>query len=163
MPRPVFLLDVDGVINAKRPGWGAAPRRGFAYAKAYQWRMRWAPALIDRIRGIHTSGAADVVWCTTWCPWADQLERLFRLPVLGRAFAHELAPGPEGWADKRAAARDLVAAGAPLVWADDEAIPDPYLCGDYPPDRALLVRPDPRRGLQPTDMDAIDTWLKGWA
>ena len=29
---PVWLLDVDGVINATRPGWHAAPRRSMVHS-----------------------------------------------------------------------------------------------------------------------------------
>jgi hypothetical protein len=50
MSRPVWLLDVDGVVNVARPGWGAAPRSGNAYSGATAYRMRWAPTLIERIR-----------------------------------------------------------------------------------------------------------------
>jgi hypothetical protein len=42
---PVWLLDVDGVINATRPGWGSPPRRASVYADGGDWPMRWAPAL----------------------------------------------------------------------------------------------------------------------
>ncbi|KUL32677.1 hypothetical protein [Actinoplanes awajinensis] len=45
---PVWLLDVDGVLNANRPGWSAAPRRGMAYAGGTGFLMRWAPARLGR-------------------------------------------------------------------------------------------------------------------
>lgn len=47
---PVWLLDVDGVINATRPGWGSPPRQASVYADGDDWPMRWAPALIDAAR-----------------------------------------------------------------------------------------------------------------
>src|SRR5687768_389378 len=87
---PIWLLDVDGVINASRPGWGAAPRTGYAYAGRSEFKIRWAPALLQRIRKLHSEGLVEIQWCTTWCAFADQLERLFKLPPLGRAFTEEI-------------------------------------------------------------------------
>lgn len=70
----MWLLDVDGVLNATRPGWGSPPRRVSVYADGGDWPMRWAPAIIDRLRGLHQDGAVELRWCGTWCAWADQLE-----------------------------------------------------------------------------------------
>jgi len=61
MDRPVWLLDVDGVINVARPGWGAAPRSGNAYSAGQAYRMRWAPALVERIRALHRAGSVALV------------------------------------------------------------------------------------------------------
>ncbi|GGL41836.1 hypothetical protein GCM10014719_48880 [Planomonospora parontospora subsp. antibiotica] len=65
MDRPVWLLDVDGVINVARPGWGDAPRSGTAYSGGGAYRMRWAPALIDRIRALHRAGGVEIRWCSS--------------------------------------------------------------------------------------------------
>lgn len=156
-PRPpVWLLDVDGVVNATRPGWGAAPRRASVYADGDAWTMRWAPALTDRIRDLHLAGVAEVRWCTTWCPWADQLERLWRLPVLAKAFTDPLT-GPAAAAAKLAAARTVRASGRRLVWTDDEVTPRSGPVHDELTADAsgLLIAPTARRGLQPADIDAI--------
>ena len=51
MEPPVWLLDVDGVLNANKPGWGQAPRKriisGFV--------VRWAPKLIVRMHRLQTA------------------------------------------------------------------------------------------------------------
>jgi hypothetical protein len=159
---PIWLLDVDGVLNVNRPGWHAVPRRGLAYAQGMGWPMRWAPKLLDRIRSAHTSGLLEVRWCTTWCPYAGQLEQLFGLPELARALAGEPIPGgPVSDAMKLAAAYDVLEAGRDLVWTDDTAIPE------YGPDRdalerlgALLIRPSSRRGLQPIHIDEIEAFAR---
>lgn len=158
---PVWLLDVDGVINANRPGWGATPRSGMAYSGGYGFRIRWAPALIDRIRALHTAGLVEVRWCSTWCPDAGQLERLLRLPSLSRALDMSPVPGgAAGWPLKLAAARQVLADGRLLVWTDDEAIPGPGAVRDAleTDGRALLIAPKSNRGLQPADMDAIEAF-----
>lgn len=158
---PVWLLDVDGVVNATRPGWGTAPRRATAYADGVGWTIRWAPALVDRIRALVAAGQVEVRWCTTWCPWADQLERLWLLPPLGRAF-NEPINGAAVSVAKLAAARQVLAEGRRLIWTDDMEVP---LSGPLYEElaaggRALLIRPSGRRGLQPEHMDLIEQFCK---
>jgi hypothetical protein len=160
----VWLLDVDGVINASRPGWSEAPHRGEARAKGVSWTIRWSPSLVKEIRSIVASGVIRVVWTTTWCPWADQLEGMFGLPELPRAFtAAELDSQPSGTL-KLAAALEVASAGHRLIWTDDDAIPQ----GGH--DRqileavnALLIAPDERRGLQPADVKTIRERLSAWS
>lgn len=161
MTVPVWLLDVDGVVNATRPGWGAAPRRQMAYADGEAWPMRWAPALMDRIRALVVAESVEVRWCTTWCAWADQLERMWRLPPLGRAFTGKIN-GSAASVAKLAAARAVMKdEGRRLIWTDDAEVPtfgDVYdeLTADG---RALLIRPAGNRGLQPEHMDQIEKFL----
>jgi hypothetical protein len=162
---PVWLLDVDGVINVARPGWHATPQRGVAYAQGMGWPMRWAPKLVDRIRSAHTSGLVEVRWCTTWCPYAEQLELLFQLPELVRALSGEPIPGgPVSDAMKLAAAYAVLDEGRALIWTDDTAVPD------VGPDRtelvnrgALLIRPQAKRGLQAGDLDDIEAFARSYA
>jgi hypothetical protein len=73
---PVWLLDVDGVINASKPGWGGPPVSRRIWANGKHLVVRREPALIARIRELINARAVEVRWCSTWCPWADQLERL---------------------------------------------------------------------------------------
>ncbi|MFG1779291.1 hypothetical protein ACGFIG_23055 [Micromonospora sp. NPDC049048] len=161
--RPVWLLDVDGVVNADRPGWSAPPRRSTVWSDTDQvsYRIRWAPALLDRIRCLHVGGAVEVRWCSTWCPDAHRLERLWRLPPLASALDADPMPrGADCWPLKRAAAARVLAEGRRLVWTDDEAIPGPGtvrdgLCREG---RALLIAPRSRQGLQPADLDLIESF-----
>lgn len=163
---PVWLLDVDGVINATRPGWGAAPRRApvWSATDGRSYPLRWAPPLVDRIRRLHDSGAVEVRWCSTWCPDADSLEQLWRLPVLVRALDADPMPrGAECWALKLAAARAVLAEERSLIWTDDEATPaEGPIYDELTADgRALLVTPLASRGLQPDDLDRIEEFCAG--
>lgn len=159
MNPPIWLLDVDGVINVNKPAWHAAPHTSHARDNGTEWRIRWAPQLIARIRALHRSGLADVRWCTTWCSQADQLERIFHLPPLGRAFEGE-PRGIHCSAAKLKAARAVVAEGRALIWTDDDEVPtsgpvfDELTAGG----RALLIRPDSRGGLRPEHMDEIEAF-----
>lgn len=162
---PVWLLDVDGVVNATRPGWHAPPRRAYAYDAGTAYRLRWAPALIDRIRALHASGTVEVRWCTTWCAYADQLERMWRLPRLDRAFCDPV-DGLTAAPLKVAAARKMLAQGRRLIWTDDEIVPAPGT--DLHTEltaagRALLIAPVSTRGLQPEHLDAIEAFARATA
>jgi hypothetical protein len=157
--RPVWLLDVDGVLNATRPGWSAAPRNGTAYGGGHPYRLRWAPALISRIRALHHTESVTLRWCSTWCADADQIERLFALPRLERAWtdpvSHSAAP-----AAKLAAARAVLDQGSRLIWTDDDAVPTSGPVHDElaATGRALLIAPIPHRGLQPAHLDVIEAF-----
>lgn len=74
---PVWLLDVDGVINAvgriapkpvDHPGetlW-ADWEETIAVADGVPWPIRYSPSLIEAITTLHNSGAVEVRWLTTW-------------------------------------------------------------------------------------------------
>lgn len=160
MNRPVWLLDVDGVLNATRPGWSAAPRNGTAYGGGHPYRLRWAPALITRIRALHQAGSVTLRWCSTWCADADQVERLFALPPLERSWtgpiSHSAAP-----AAKLAAAHAVLDQGHRLIWTDDDAVPTSGPVHDelVATGCALLIAPLANRGLQPEHLDTIEAFL----
>lgn len=158
--RPVWLLDVDGVLNARRPGWGAAPKQGYAVADGTAWKFRWADPVVGFVRETMLKGAAEVRWSTTWVPWTNSVEACFRLPVLPLAFSPHAA---DVWEAKMTAALAVVEAeGRPLVWTDDERVPtfgamrERLLAAGVP---VLLVAPDGRRGLQPEHVAEIAAFL----
>jgi hypothetical protein len=160
--QPVWLLDIDGVLNANKPGWGAAPRR----ITCAGYTIRWAPALIQRINAIERAGAAEVRWSSTWCGEPADLANLSdRIGLhLDSAFTERAAH--QTWAEMKAeAAIAVLQTGRPLVWTDDtEAV----IAQDFYPQlreaaqngRALLIAPRPNRGLQPDDLDRIEAFCK---
>lgn len=160
--KPVWLLDVDGVINTNRPGWSAAPRQGMAYADGTGWKMRWASALTTRIQAIHQAGLAEIRWCTTWCERTAQLGRMFGIGPFDDAFGTR--PDHKTYGDLKAeAALAVLADGRRLIWADDAEVPAardlfPQIASAEADGRALLIAPDERRGLQPADLDAVEAF-----
>ncbi len=162
--RPVWLLDVDGVINANNPGWGAAPRRRSVWSSTLsrEFTIRWAPALLTEIRRIHRAGAVEIRWCTTWCGDTKELERSLSLPPFEPAWT-DYRNGRAGSEAKLAAARAVLAEGRPLIWTDDNEVPLeswPLHAELMEAGRALLIRPDERHGLQPKHIAAIATWVR---
>jgi hypothetical protein len=160
--RPVWLLDVDGVLNADKPGWGAAPRRVqvFSHHVSREFTIRFAPDLIERVRRINRDGLVEIRWCTTWCGDTDGLEKVFVLPAFGASWT-DYYDGDAARQAKLAAARAVLADGRRLVWTDDSEVPED---GDVHDEltkagNALLIRPDARYGLQPADLDAIEAFV----
>lgn len=159
--QPVWLLDVDGVINANSPQWGEKPAEVTAYAHDYGYTLRYAPSLVARIRALIETGTVDVRWCTTWCDDASELERVWDLPALPRAFS-----GAGRWVSlaKSSAALGVIEDGRHLIWTDDMETP---VKGETAYDRlmaggnSLLIRPRASVGLTPKHMTAIERFAAG--
>lgn len=63
---PVFLLDVDGVINVDRPAWPDADARAtVTTSDGVTWPFRWSPALVIELGRLHAGGLVEIRWCTT--------------------------------------------------------------------------------------------------
>lgn len=163
MRAPVWLLDVDGPLNASRPGWRGSPRQAWARDRAgTQHHIRWEPKVIRAIRQLRAEGWVDPWWCSSWCPYADVLERVLGLPALPRALVDDPVPTDSaGDALKLRVAQAVLITGRRLIWTDDTAIPadgaalDELTTGG----RVLLIRPDPRRGLRPEHLVRIREFL----
>lgn len=162
--RPVWLLDVDGVLNATRPGWEEPHVQGKAYVDGVAYLLRWAPQLARRIESIVGGGAVEVRWATTWVDHILQVERLLALPSMSTAFR----VGPDADLDPaelklQAALHVVEVERRPLIWTDDDAIPG---VEDILHRRiqdagvpVLLLEPRTANGLQPEDLNEIEAFL----
>lgn len=154
---PVWLLDIDGVINANRPGWGGPPRR----IRCAGFTIRWAPALVDRIRELHRVGQHEIRWASTWCGFPEQLDELSRHLGLRFESAFGDRPAAKTWGDMKAeAALDVLRSGRRLIWTDDDEVEAgrqlfSLLARAESDGRALLIAPRSNRGLQPRDLARI--------
>jgi HAD domain in Swiss Army Knife RNA repair proteins len=83
---PVWLLDIDGVLNAVAhepdrsvwPDW----QHGSAEADGVSWPIRFSPSVARTIRRLHERGLVEVRWLTTWRSDANrQLRLLLDLPA----------------------------------------------------------------------------------
>ena len=162
--RPVWLLDVDGVLNAARPGWDEDPSQGQAYVDGVEYLLRWAPGLARRVTALSTTGTVEVRWATTWVDHILQVERLLRLPSLSTAFRGLSSDAPvDPAALKLQAALNVVEVEQrPLIWTDDDAIPGMGPLLERIHDAGvpvLLLAPHTRHGLQPDDLDQIDDFV----
>lgn len=154
---PLLLLDIDGVINAvqhpPKPGYLMLDTNGGG-------TIRYRPDVVQRLAGLHRTGAVDIHWLTSWFRSAhDHLEPALGLPcwpVEGRV--DETGTGNIAWW-KVGTARRLLAANPDrsLIWVDDDL--------DYTAEQdelgwltnpALLISPSPYTGLTHEHLDQIE-------
>ena len=123
--RPLWLLDVDGVLNAvtrtpDRAVWHDWVQ-GSAKADDRRWPITFSRSVACAVARLHETGAAEVRWLTTWGDAAnEELGDLLGLPtleVVGRFRDHNVrgraVPGDASAAtDRRARPSHAAAAGA---------------------------------------------------
>src|SRR5690348_1430944 len=166
--KPVWLLDVDGVINAlaRGPVDGSWPAQCWLQrvvtadipdAGRMELPIFAAQPVLDFVTRAVASGSVDVVWHSTWRAAAvTDLAPTLNLPAIPISIAPEWTerPGRLWW--KLPAAQRVVESGRPLVWTDDDiaALPEQVADLDSRPD-TLLISPDPSIGLSAAHLDAI--------
>lgn len=177
MTKPLWLLDLDGVVNAcpRHPDpppscWPADQWRRAEVSNSHSdvaWPILAARPVLHFIATVHALGQVDIRWHSTWQEEANKVSDALGLPH----FEVEPAPEYEGWtmgarawwkvpAVKRAATRTKGA----LIWTDDEAA--------YPrlekKDRlelrnsgVLIIAPSASLGLVQANLDKINYYLSG--
>ena len=158
--RVALYLDVDGVVcpfgATGRTPWGSAWR----YAYAGMLEVAYAAELVDELNMLAPRPGLRCVWLTSW----EELAPAVLCPATGLAGGEWpvlTADGAGGGADwwKLDAIQADVEFSRPerIIWVDDQLAFEGraqswarFLRG-----RALLVSPDPRRGLSPGELDAI--------
>ncbi len=165
-PRPVWLLDVDGVVNTSRNAWSEAPHNAMVTWTGGQgvgpvgYKFHWSPTLLRRIHRVRADGLVELVWCTTWCAEAQRLEAIFKLPRLKRAFDCYTKSQMDAWNYKVGAADQVLAAGRRLIWTDDDIPTFGPLRDRFTRDDALLITTVARRGLTPEHMNEIEAFAR---
>jgi hypothetical protein len=170
---PVWLLDVDGVVNAvtaprRKPPLHVWPDGQWVDTKVWGNRQRWrivaAQPVLDFIRSVHELGRAEVRWHTTWQDSANQLGEALGLPEFPVQDAPEFAepewPGSRGWWKLPAVWR-VLAEGRPVLWTDDDAKTDlrPEQKATLAAAGCRVIAPDPFTGLTPKHLRQIDEFL----
>jgi hypothetical protein len=158
---PVWLLDIDGVINCTKPDWHQRPYSGVASAWGREWHMRWSPSLIREIFAIKAEGLAEVRWCTTWCGNTQQFAKLWNL-ALSDSFPEPI-PNSDVLDTKIRVACDVVRSEKrALIWTDDHAPSHglglvELMSTDQP---VLIIRPSERFGLTVDHIAQIRTFCE---
>lgn len=112
--KPIWLLDVDGVINdwrfEQQEGWIRFPTEvGFD--------ITYDPTLMERLINLHNEEIVEIKWLTTWCHEAN---KLLREPL---GFSEDLDVVGYYWYRK-----DVVSSRFPFpedMWVPSEPLP-PY-------------------------------------
>lgn len=186
MSIPVLLLDIDGVVNAlsKKIPSGIWPHGSWITGKATDTELRELPMLIARpvvefINELHSSGAAEVRWHTTWQSAAQNVAELAGFGTFEVAEAPEfenyrdfqkqaiIAHRPTWW-KLPAAERVVQVEKRDLIWIDDD-LPyeytrkkqfDPMLGGEQ---RVLFIDPYSMTGLVAYEMGKINSFIASLA
>ena len=184
MPRPLVLLDFDGVVNQfpedkvrcrqnstgwMRPGdprialyspgnWFIPDRRETVTAGRHgRMRILWSSELVSRLAALD----ADVVWLSTWQPYTRLLDVNLEVPWTTERWYDPVTH--EGrHTGKRRTVIDRLRQGRPLVWVDDEETT--YEAGlalnaSEPVAPVLAVGPDARIGISRSQMASIERFV----
>jgi hypothetical protein len=171
--RPVWLLDIDGVVNAlsRKPVAGSFPADQWVQCLVRTELPGVGPAafpilaakpVLDFVAAVQATGKVDIRWHSTWREAAiTDLAPSLGLPELPISVAPE-------WANhhaiipwwKQAAAERVLAAGRLLVWTDDDINMFRMDLGAFERRAdALLIAPDPEVGLTQPDLEEISRFL----
>jgi hypothetical protein len=181
-PVPLWLLDIDGVVNAlgatlpddvwpadqwvQRLVVAEVPGRGLLRLPVLAARP-----VLEFVAAVHAARTAEIRWHSTWRAAAiTSLSPALGLPAMPISIAPEWSSGrvatPGWW--KLPAAQRARATGRRLVWTDDDlgaqsghgrqqdvlALAELSASAD-----ALLLGPPARTGLRPADLDAIARFI----
>ena len=164
MQNVTLYLDVDGVVcpfgaTGQTP-WGS----GWSLANAGMLEVAYAGELVDGLNGLARLPGVRCVWLTSWEDMAPQ----YLCPAIGLAGARWpwlTAAGAgtgEGWW-KLTALQEDVASTTPdgIVWIDDQLgyEEEARAWAGFLGARILVISPDPRRGISPAELAAVNAFV----
>lgn len=168
--KPVWLMDVDGVLNIC--GWGdgrvAQTWGDTRVFNAMQFRIRVSPKVLDSVSSWMKEGLAEVRWLTSWEELANvHLVAELGWPELEVAGRYEDSvkvdrkfSGDIGWW-KLEFAQAVYDTGVPVIWTDDD-IAHAFDAMEWlaTTDRDRMLAISPIAGLTPTNLDEIEEFIR---
>ena len=163
MSKPIWLLDVDGVLNAdsKKPpshmpyNWLVFDQKD---SNGKTFPMLIAQEVVDFIDEM--SDIVDIVWCSTWQADANLIGKRIGLkgftwidrnrPMLKKSHLH--------W--KRATFEALQKTGGKIIWTDDDIRRFYFYPLKISFDNSLIVTPYLYEGLAPKHLDLIRSFVE---
>jgi len=161
--KPIWFLDVDGVVNAL-PKHGNASE-GYQQTTILGFPIKYRPEVIEFINRIHRDGLAEVHWLTTW--GADARYHFAKAVGLDD-FEHAHEPAQSGSQERivwlptwwKLQVIKSVAQGRRFVFTDDDLGADiTRLIRDFAND-TLLLTPCSEVGLDDEQLEHIDKFLR---
>lgn len=175
--KPVWLLDVDGVINAC-PYDGQFPSTYpietwsliYGTAQGKQWPIRYSSSLIERINEL--SEHAEIRWHTTWTEDAPALGAQLGLKEFKVAdtsgyyqqkFSGYVNYSNYNWWKFQAAEDVLRNEGRHLVWTDDDLGSEwQHLIADIAREcelNVICVQPQTYCGLREAELNEVEKFI----
>lgn len=182
MTTPVWLLDVDGVLNAvvgkgKKPprsaGWPADSWLDFVADTTIsqvpdEFRIVAAQPVLDVVRRARDEGLAEVRWLTTWEESDLVLNELAPklglpdFPIAGRQTEFPGTSYSHWWKLPIAQRVHGEDPGRDILWTDDDISffrPARIWANSQPKGRITWISPNSGLGLMPVHVDKITEWL----
>lgn len=177
---PLWLLDIDGVLNAFRRSslsstaltktLAALPGTPYLDITKHKripdetgrsfYNMWSSRAMLDRIVALHDANVVEIAWLTTWMHTANaNVAPRLDLPSFPVASFGPNVIDDYNW--KYLTMLDAVTLDRPLIWTDDDEVP---AFGEKITDRAsaptLCIAPNAAAGLLVEDIDAIELFCR---
>lgn len=164
MSTPIWLLDVDGVLNAvskegDRTAWKDW-QKGYAHAGGTEWPILFSPSVTGFIERMHAAGRVEVRWLTTW---EDDANGELR-ELLGFTKEFEVA-GRRGFGSSRWWKFDAAQRvrenepDRPLIWTDDD-LGFEREAASWASRHGLGITPQTHLGLTPKHLRMITDFIK---
>lgn len=184
---PIWLLDVDGVLNALpwasarwEKGVGATVESAWAdltetrstpdlhLDPADGYHITYSPALMREIRKLHESGAVEVRWLTTWGSGANvHLNKQLGLPAFDVAGEPPETIGYTGqyssrtwWKLGHVERIHAEEPHRPIIWTDDDLEHVDYAREWAHSLGFLPLAPDETVGITPGDLQRIKEFIQ---
>lgn len=162
---PIWLLDVDGVLNAVCAKPNRAIWDDFQVARILGFNITYSPTVVQRISAWHNAGLVEVQWLTTWEDHANtDLDIGFDVEEFAVAGYSREFPNARWW--KLPVAKRAWETGRPIIWTDDDISWDTeaseWVKSIYDTNRMLAISPKTETGLLPVHMATIEGALSLW-
>lgn len=152
-----LYLDVDGVINAQMPfGWGRLQNGHGKDSEGYEFRIRWAPRMIEEL----TKLDVDLVWTTTWRSAAETAIAPLTGLTLPSRVLHPLSgvtTFPSIHWKLEALIADQRESPSPFIWVDDEiGMRDMFVAEAL---NGLAISANPVIGISVANVEAMQRYI----
>ena len=173
MTTPIWLLDVDGVLNAlpwrsrnahqaPKPAWPDYTTCRSDTDGGDRYLITYSPTLMAAIRHLHESGAVEVRWLTTWGRGANfRLNKQLGLPEFDVAGEPDVlsgfagAPNHHWWKFDDARRVHAAEPHRSLIWTDDDLVHVPDALDWAVGQGFLAISTDDKHGITPHDLDRV--------
>lgn len=165
---PVWLLDIDGVVNADPGQHQVWPEGSWvqttATGSSRDWPIVAATPVIEFIRRVHEEKWAEIIWLSTWRTHSNNVSKALGLPNFrynnSALYANKATryAGPAWW--KMYEALMTKGNNRPVIWTDDDISDEIRDIWGRDTNEDLLISPRSKEGLAPVHLIKIAKFLR---